>query len=533
MDMNRIAILLLFLPVSLLAQSNRYFVSFKDKANSVYSISNPLQFLTQKSIDRRTRENFLMTEEDIPVNGDYVHQVKATGAEVYFRSRWFNGVLIQANASLLTTILALPFVSNVERVAWGTRLTGGRVGVDQKFEEVNSTTTLVNQAQLQMIGLDQMQAEGYHGEGVDIAVFDSGFNGVNMLSAFSPLYQEGRVKQVFNFVQNSTNVYAGYPHGTMVLSIMAGNVPGTYLGGVDKANYFLYQTEDAYSEFRVEEYNWLFAAEKADSAGIDVINSSLGYFQFDDPSMDYTYNDLDGKTSVVARAARKVFERGIVVVNAAGNEGDGSWKYIITPADAEGIIACGGVDASRSYVGFSSIGPSSDKRIKPDVSAMAAGAEVIGSSGSIGTGSGTSFASPLVACLAAGLRQALPNASAYEIYDRIISSASQATHPDNKLGYGIPDFGKAKNATEFVNGIGVYPNPTKDIIKLIFKGPEGEQCSITLFNSSGQKVIEVSAPVSWENNPYQIDASHFASGLYYLLITTTKATRTEKIVIQH
>lgn len=513
-----------------MAQKNRYFVSFKDKANTIYSISNPLQFLSQKSIDRRGRENFIATEEDFPVNQNYVQQVKATGAEIYFTSRWFNGVLVQTDPSIASSIGSLAFVSSVDLVAPGTKLTGGRAGVNQKLEKFATPTTLQNQTQLQMIGLNKMHTDGFHGEGIDIAVFDSGFNGADTISAFKPLYQEGRIKSAFNFVQNSSDVYSGYPHGTYVLSIMAGVVPNAYLGGAYKANYFLYQTEDAFTEYRIEEYNWLFAAEKADSAGVDVINSSLGYSEFDDSSMNYTYEDMNGKTSVVARAAHKAFERGIVVVNAAGNEGTNSWRYIVTPADAQGVISCGGVDASLSYASFSSIGPSADHRVKPDVSAMAVGVAIIRDDGKMVTGNGTSYASPLVASLAAGLRQALPSASAYQIYDRIISSASQAKSPDNLEGYGIPDYDNAKSLTDFISNIEVYPNPTTGFINIIFKSWDGDKCRVILFSSLGQKVAEFVAPVSWENNPFQIDVSPLSVGLYYLSVNTQAQTKTLKVI---
>ncbi|MBI1767969.1 MAG: S8 family serine peptidase [Bacteroidetes bacterium] len=530
MAVNRVAFIWLILPVSVFAQTNRYFVSFKDKANSNYTVASPLQFLSQKSIDRRTRENFTMSEEDLPVNQDYVQQVKALGAECYFTSKWFNGLLVQTEASIVSSIRALPFVTKVELVAWGARLTGGRAKANQKFERLSATTSLQNQAQLQMIGLDKMHTDGFHGEGIDIAVFDAGFNSVDTLSAFKALYQEGRIKAAFNFVQNSSNVYAGYPHGTWVLSIMAGNVPNKYLGGAYKANFFLYQTEDVFTEYRVEEYNWLFAAEKADSAGVDVINSSLGYYQFDDLSMDYTYKDMDGKTSVVARAARKVFERGIVVVNSAGNEGNKPWKYIITPSDAAGVISCGGIDDLGKLASFSSIGPASDGRVKPDVCAMAYNTVLIDIDGYIRHGNGTSFSSPLVACLAAGLRQALPNASADEIYSRLINSASQANKPDNFFGYGIPNFESARTLTDFEDEFEIYPNPTTNLLKIIFKNPNAHEVKATLYNSAGQKVFEINKSVTWEDNPYEIDLSHFSAGLFFLRIDAGANSSSQKIL---
>lgn len=530
MAISRFALLLFWFPISLFSQ-DRYFVSFKDKTNTPYSVSSPLQFLSQKSIDRRAKENFTTNSEDLPVDTAYVNQVKMSGASVFFTSRWFNGVLIQANASTTSVLSALPFVSKVELVAPGTKLMGGRIKAKDKFERVDATNALQNQLQLEMIGLDKMQSTGYHGEGIDVAVFDAGFIGVNTLPSFQAIYQEGRMKSVFNFVNNSKNVYSAYDHGTEVLSIMAGNVSGSYIGGAYKANFFLYQTEDVSSEYRVEEYNWLFAAERADSAGVDVINSSLGYNTFDDPSMDYTYKSLDGKTSVVSRAARKAFERGIVVVNSAGNEGNNSWKYIDVPADADGVIACGAVNYSGYRSTFSSIGPSADGRIKPDVSGVGEGSIVITSSGNIGPANGTSFSSPLIASLVVGLRQALPKASAKEIYQRVITSASQAAQPDNLLGYGIPNFTLAKDLFDFPDEFQVFPNPVSDgLLKIIFKDPSDQAFTVIIFNLAGQKVFELSDFINWRNNPYSLDLSTFASGLYLTKVQTLTSTKAIRIV---
>ncbi len=530
MAASRFTFIWLILPVSVFAQTNRYFVSFKDKANSIYSVSNPLQFLSQKSIDRRARENFTVTEEDFPVNANYVGQVKATGAEVYFTSRWFNGVLVQTNPSIVSAINTLPFVKKVELVAPDALLTGGRKASSQKVEQVNQTTTLVNQFQLEMIGLDQMHAAGYHGEGIDIALFDDGFRSVDTISGFKPLFQEGRIKATFSFVYNNNNIYRDDTHGTSTLSILAGNIPGQYLGGAYKANFFLYQTEDYYSEYRVEEYNWLFAAERADSAGVDVISSSLGYFQFFDSSMDYTYNSLDGKTTVISQAAHAAYLRGISVVNAAGNEGGTSWKYVIAPADAVGVIAVGAVDSQSHKTNFSSVGPSADGRIKPDVSALGASNSVFGNRGCCYVGSGTSFACPLVAGLVAGLRQAFPNASAAEIYSRLVNSASQANKPDNLLGYGIPNFETARTLTDFNTEFEVYPNPTSNLLKIIFKNADGRDVKATLYNSAGQKVFEMVRTITWANNPFEIDFSNLATGLFLLRIETNTGSISKRIV---
>lgn len=529
--MNKFLIFLLLTPLCAKSQLNRYFVTFKDKANSSYSITAPQQFLSQKSINRRIKENFLTNEEDLPVSASYVQLVKNTGAKVYFSSRWFNGVLVQTNAAVISLVAGLSCVSKVELVAPGSRL-AGRMKANQKFDQTQAAN-LQNQLQLEMIGLNKMQADGFRGEGIDIAIFDGPFNGVDTLTSFKAIYKENRLKDVFNFVANSSDIYTDHsdvPHGTWVLSIMAGNIPGAYLGGAFKANFFLYQTEDVSSEYRVEEYNWLFAAERADSAGVDVINSSLGYSQFDDASMDYAYSDLDGKTSVISRAARKAFERGMSVVISAGNEGNTSWQYITPPADAKGIIACGGVSSSLARVSFSSIGPTADGRIKPDVSGLALFAPVITSSGDIYGGTGTSFSTPQVTCLVVGLRQAFPDASSAEIYSRVVYSASQSSHPDNLLGYGIPDYEAAKSLTDFTDEFEVYPNPASDLVKIIFKKPTGQNVKATLFTSIGQEVSESSITVTWDNNPYSINVFSLPSAVYFLRIQTDTSIRSQRII---
>jgi subtilisin family serine protease len=524
--MSKAIIALFFFPLSLLAQSNRYFVAFKDKANTIYSTTNPSQFLSQKSIDRRNRENFVTTEEDFPVNATYVQQVQATGAQVYFTSRWFNGVLIQTTSSIASTVSNLSFVQSIELVAPGQRLSGGRTKASKRLARTSASVT---EKQNTMIGLDKMHDAGFYGDGIDVAVFDAGFNGADTLTAFSGIYKDGRVKSVFNFVQNTSNVYAGDPHGVRVLSILAAHIPNRYEGGVPNANYFLYQTEDASSEYRIEEYNWLFAAEKADSAGVDVVNSSVGYTEFDDPAMNYTYTNMNGKTTVIARAAQRLIDRGVVVVNAAGNEGDTSWRYVISPADVNGVIACGGVDDSRLRISFSSVGPSSDGRIKPDVSALGEGNLIVDEDGKIFTESGTSFASPLVACLAVGLRQAYPQASAKYICKLIVESASQFARPDNLLGYGIPDFNKMQDV---LSRYQVYPNPIKSDsrINIDFDFPDGQALNVQMFNSTGQKIFDGAAVVSMGDNPYSIDSSLLATGMYYLKIQTATGTKTVRVV---
>ena len=306
-------LLLIFAVFTSEAQVNQYFVFFKDKANTPYSISSPAQFLSYRSIGRRQKQNIPVIEEDLPVNPGYVNGVKQTGATVFYASRWWNGVLVEGDAAAITSINSLSFVSHSILVAPGKKNVSGRVRSTR--QKKNATSDMpVNQTQLQQIGLDEMHTQGYAGSGVRIAIFDSGFQGVNLSDPFLHLFNENRVKYTFNFVNNTISVYQRDDHGTEVLSVMAASTTGVYTGGAYQAEYLLFITEDVSSEYRVEEFNWTIAAERADSAGVDVINTSLGYTDFDDPSMDYAKSDLNGETAIITRASRKAIEKGIVVV---------------------------------------------------------------------------------------------------------------------------------------------------------------------------------------------------------------------------
>jgi subtilisin family serine protease len=513
-------------------QMNRYFVFFKDKAGTPYSLSDPTHYLSAKSLERRQKQNIILIEEDLPVNPDYVSQVKNTGAKTFFTSKWFNGVLIETTTSILANVNALPFVSRSELVAPGSKLLGGRASKIKQHK--NSTADQpVNQNQLQQIGINEMHDAGYRGEGISIALFDSGFKGVNITSPFADLFIENRVKQTFNFVTNTTGVYTSDDHGTEVLSVMAAYSQGTYTGGVYKADYFLYLTEDIGSEYRVEEYNWAFAAERADSAGVDIINSSLGYNEFDDQAMDYKTSELDGKTAVITKAARKAIEKGMIVVCSAGNEGNNSWKLVTPPADAIGILAIGSINSVESLSSFSSKGPTADGRTKPDVVALGSGTRVIKQSGSLGTTSGTSVASPLVASLAAGVWQAYPLLSAHAVYEAIVFSASLAAVPNNQFGYGIPHFQAVENYLKSLSeseAISIFPNPVSgNSFTIKVKEPTDELVQIAIYDTRGSRVAESRLKITWLNNPFEYDISLLKAGIYFVQVSTGKASTTARI----
>ncbi|MCE7864251.1 MAG: T9SS C-terminal target domain-containing protein [Bacteroidetes bacterium CHB5] len=527
-------VFLCLIAVGAQAQTNRYFVFFKNKTGTPYSISQPQEFLSAASIARRQSQQIGITETDLPVNPAYVQQLKDMDVATYFTSRWWNGVLIEADAGDLPAISALEFVDHILLLAPGQKFSNGRKKKVKRKQDT-SDQPLLNATQLLQLGIPTMHADGNRGEGISIAIFDSGFQGVDIAAPFALLNTDNRIKQTFNFVNNNTDVFVADDHGTEVLSVMAAYIENSYTGGAYMANYFLYLTEDVSSEYRIEEFNWTFAAEKADSAGVQIINSSLGYNEFDDSSMDYTKTQLDGQTAYVTRAARWAIERGIVVVCSAGNEGNNSWQLVTPPADATGILAVGSISAGGTRSSFSSVGPTEDDRIKPEVVALGSGTVVIRASGNVGTTSGTSLASPLVASLAAGVWQAYPEFTAQEIYEALTQSASQATSPDNFLGYGIPNYDAVVNylrEPEPPKSWLVYPNPVVGNAVKIQLDEIDNPIQITLFDSRGTRVSESTLEINWQNNPFEYDISPLLSGLYYVRVKSGTREATFRIMKQ-
>jgi serine protease AprX len=522
---------LLFLFFGAVAQTDRYIVFFTDKQGTPYSLAQPSQFLSQRSIERRAKQGIPLTNEDLPVNPSYITQVKSKGAETYFTSRWMNCVLIQSDAATVDQIKLLSFVKSIDFVAPNAKLSGGRIRKIRSKKETSSTPATNDQ--LQMIGIDQMQADGFKGEGVMIAVFDAGFPGVNTATPFQHIFLENRLLDSYDFIGKSGNVFSYDDHGTEVLSVIGAFSNDTFTGGAYKANFHLYVTEDVTSEYRVEEYNWLFAAERADSVGIDVINSSLGYNLFDDPTMDYSKSQLNGQTAVISKAALKAIERGMVVVCSAGNEGNNAWQLVTPPADVNGVLATGSVTSTSVKSSFSSVGPTSDSRIKPDVVAMGSGTSVIKPSGILSTASGTSLASPLITSLVAGVWQTYPFLTASEIYATILESTSQFLHPDNLLGYGIPNYNlitKVLETPQIDDDIALYPNPlTGSSIKIGLKNPSNE-VNVLIWGSDGKKIKATSLAITALNNPGELDLSFLSAGSYLLKVTTGSSVKIMRLV---
>lgn len=508
------------------AQQNRYVAFFTDKDNSVYSIASPEDYLSARAIERRINQNILITETDLPVNQAYVNGLKTSGANVFFTTKWLNAALIQADPADLQTLQALEFVDSIAFVAPGQRLTplGRKYNIEAE-KEIQAPTD----DQLRMLGIDDLQQENLLGEGQLIAYFDGGFVGTETAEAFQHIYSSNRLLYTFDLVENNYDVYRYSTHGTKVFSITAGYLPNVFEGSAYGAEYMLFVTEDVSSEYRIEEFNWLIAAEKADSAGVDIINSSLGYSTFDDPAMDYTYQDMDGETTVVTQAAAFAAARGILVVVSAGNEGNNSWQYITAPADAADVISVGAVNAMGERADFSSIGPAADGRIKPEIVAQGARTALIDQSGTVATGSGTSFSAPLITGLAAGIWQAYPDLTNLQLRTMILESGDRANAPDNFYGFGIPNYNVVKSRIE--KGFIVFPNPiTGSELKIAQFTARQPHVEATLYGSTGALIDKFVLRFSQINQIQAVSLDQLQAGIYILWLNSGTVSQKFRIV---
>lgn len=547
-------ILLLLSSCLATAQSSRHVVFFTDKNNSPYSISNPSGFLSAASINRRAFQNIPVTTQDLPVNPNYVSTVASTGATILNRSKWFNSVTVEVTStSILNAILALPFVSgsaNVGRYS-ETATPNRKLDVDRtalipasRFSQRTSAFNYGNSLnQVAMLKGDLMHQAGFTGQGILIAVLDAGFSNANNIAPLDSLFSQGRIVGTWDFVDNESDVYDDDAHGSMVLSAIGANSPGELIGTAPHASYLLLRSENAPAEAIIEEYNWASAAEYADSAGAYIINSSLGYTVFDDPSHNHSYANLDGNTTPISIAADIAASKGIVVCNSAGNEGNGSWFHISAPADADSILAVGAVDAGGLNVGFSGKGPSFDGRVKPDVSGQGFGTIVADPWNGTGVfgGSGTSFSSPLIAGMVATLWQCSPNSGSQSIINAVRQSASQFSNPDSLLGYGIPDFVVACMALSGLNPewssqdelLVIDQNPFQDYLTFSFFSKTPEKTIMALYDVTGRTVWQASmdmAPLS--NNKSSIPTTGLNKGIY-ILTATTQRGRQSTIAIKY
>ncbi len=530
---------------------DKYFVEFKDKNGTPYSISQPEQFLSQRAIDRRNTQFISFTDEDLPVNPAYVQAVSATGVTVLNRTKWLNGVSIYTtDPAALAAVQALPFVKNVLKKS----SSSARNEIPDKFLLENFPGLPVNVSslmtkntllgfnygpsynQIHMLNGDLLHTSGYRGQGKVIAILDGGFLNADQIQVFDSLRNEGRLLGTKDFVEPGGNVFtANSAHGTMVLSTMAGNIPGQIIGTAPKASYWLLRTEDVITEFFLEEYNWVSGAEFADSVGADVINSSLGYTEFNEPTFNHTCADMNGNTTVVTRGANIAASKGIAVVNSAGNSGGSGWTCVGAPADGNEVLAVGAVDSLGNYAFFSSVGVDTAGRVKPNVASQGESALVCGANGFITRSNGTSFSSPIMAGMVACLWQAQPTRNRQDLLLSIEKSASHYLNPDSLTGYGIPNFQQALlilsvSEKQILNSV-VYPNPFRDQLSVQFNGQKGEKTTLALYDVMGRMVGKwITSATEGENRLTLESLSGLIPGVYLLTIGTQTASTSLRVV---
>lgn len=489
-------IILFFNQVTSAQNFAKYRIEFADKNNNPYSIEKPEEFLSQRAIQRRIRQNIAIFESDLPVNPHYTDSLRSLGLRIINRSKWFNSVLIETGDTiLLDTICKITFINSVTLIKPSVQKKSLRNKfIPESCADLAMQTTQNNQ--LTMLNGHILHEYGYKGEGMQIAVIDAGFTDADILPAFDSLWTNNQILGQRDFVDGDNWVFDAHSHGMTILSIMGGNLPNELTGSAPGADYWLLRSEDTGSEYRIEEENWVSAAEFADSAGVDVINTSLGYSTFDDTLQNYTYKEMDGRTTRISKGAAIAASKGILVVVSAGNEGNKLWKYITAPADADSILAVGAVDAYGALASFSSVGPSYDGRIKPDIAAQGVGTVAQGlGSGLIGC-NGTSCSAPVISGLAACLWQANYQLSNIEIIEMIKQSSSQYQNPDTLIGYGLPNFANALSQIgadlpySSIRIKRIYPNPFLDKISLLFIQIAPKDIFIELYNIQGKMIMQ-------------------------------------------
>ena len=465
-----LTLLLLICPLTMIADSSpkmkypggKFYIwryTLKDKQGTPYSTEHPGRWLTHKSIERRRRQGLPIDSTDLPVSQKYIRAFQRTSEDVTRKhrrgstewaiigtSRWNNTILVRSNdTTLFRRLDSLECVRKSELV-WISPDSINRfikTSAHDGFNPWDSVKTSPyghGKEQIEMLAGPRLHNIGLMGKGITIAVLDGGFQNCDIIPAFTRANIVGTKDFVY---PNSQHFYQETDHGTKVLSVMATRESEVLIGTAPEARYWLLRCEDQQTEQPVEEDYWAMAAEFADSVGVDIISSSLGYNDYDNHPGYYHQRDLDGDKAFISRTASMLARKGMILVNSAGNSGMGPWKKIVFPADAKDILTVGAVNTNQKNAPFSGVGPTQDGRVKPDVMALGSPASLISGRGTIVRDMGTSFSTPIVAGLVACLWQAFPQKTAFDIINLVRQTSNSYETPDNIYGYGLPNFWRA------------------------------------------------------------------------------------------
>lgn len=554
-----IALLIFSITAPAQTQPSKYVIVLKDKKNSDYNLAHPERFLSAKAVERRAKHHIAIGVSDLPVVSSYMEIITTKGAKVVYQSKWLNTIIVETtNSDFINQVSLLPFVARIQVFNGNKSTKIEKKSVKPFFqnESIQSKSSSNNLKsdqsitsynygsafnQINMLSGIQLHNSGFQGQGMTIAVIDAGFNSVDVLHAFDSLWANNQILGTRDFVQPNNNVFNTSidTHGMMVLSTMGANMPGQIVGTAPKASYWLLRSEDATAEYIMEEYFWVNAAEFADSVGVDVINSSLGYTVFDNPAQNHTYADMDGNTTVITIGADLAAQKGILVVNSAGNSGADAWRYIGAPADGDSVFTIGAVDSQGNYASFSSKGPTYDRRIKPNVVAQGVGAAVANTTGGVSFGSGTSFSSPIIAGMSACLWQANSSLSNMDIINALQRSGTQANNPDSLLGYGIPNYmianvylavNEPQSSTKS-DDIEIIPNPFSAGFTINFSSqPQKGIITTTLKTVNGLNVFESSYLMTGSDRLTIDNLPNLAPSVYFLIIRNGNTSWAKKVI---
>lgn len=533
----------MLLGLSVYSQEYTLLIKFHDKPHSGLNYETAREYLSEKAIERRKRSNIPINISDVPVYTEYTKAVaNISEGKICYPLKWENALVLNAAIDKIKQLSDLPFVAEVRII--------GKPRLNIKISTIPKNEGLplladygASWSQIGMIGVQRLHLSGYTGKGMSVAVFDAGFTGVDTLPIFKALWEQDRIKGEFDYVDGSAPATHGSTHGTLVLSVMATRRDGQIIGTAPDADYYLYRTEDPLQERLLEEYHWARAAEHADSLGIDIINSSLGYTIFEDSTENHTYADLDGNSTPITRAANTAFAKGILVISSAGNSGQTPWYYISAPADGKDVLSVGAVNGSMQTAPFSSRGPNYSGQIKPELCAQGWNTLVANLEDTVQRSNGTSFSGPIIAGACASLWQAFPEFDNKTLKKVIEESGHNYARPDNECGYGIPDFSAAFGqlqamrdryfpiSPEQLSSFALYPNPAKDFFTLSFFSADSFTVEVIIFDAQASKLFDWQAVSKPGNNYIHLKLPLLSAGTYFIQLNKGFEKNTRALII--